>query len=79
MDKQALTASWAATEEDLRWVLTQVTLPAEKLDLADEFLDHNELGLSWELLVEAVTDQPPAVAERLEQARMRMGIPPRSS
>lgn len=79
MDKQVLAALWAATEEDLRWVLTQVTLPAEKLDLLDEFLDHNELGLARELLIEAVTDPPPAIAERLDQARIRMGFPPTSS
>lgn len=77
-----LIASWALTEADLRWVLSHVRLPDADRGWAIEWIDHNELGLAWELINECLSESPiersPEVAERMERARLRMGSVPQT-
>jgi hypothetical protein len=70
----AILRSWESTTSDLRWVLERVVIGREARRWAFEYLDHNELGLAWEAIAEALVDPAPAVAKRMERARRRMGI-----
>jgi hypothetical protein len=78
VSRQELWDSQSRTEDDLRWVLSKVTLPNATTRWIEELLDHNELGLAWESLSESLIDPTPDVQARLEQARERMGIALRS-
>jgi hypothetical protein len=60
--------------------LTQVVIPSDATEQITEYLDHNELGLGFETLVEALAElegrPPPAVMQSLREANERMGNPP---
>jgi hypothetical protein len=57
---------------------TTSTLPASKRTQAEEYLDHNELGLAWELIVESLVNHDikvaPPVRDRLESAAALMDL-----
>lgn len=71
-----LRRSWALTEADLRWVLGHQTLPTDVVETASEYLDHNELGLAWDVINSELPAPSPAVHERMEAARRRMESKP---
>lgn len=70
-----LERSWAETDADLRWVLAHVQLDPRRRREVEEWLDHNELGLAWEDLDVSLPNRSPEVADRMESARLRMGLP----
>lgn len=75
-ERAELRRSWAETDADLRWVIANAALEPGELDLAIEYLDHNELGLAWDVLDHALVERSDAVASRMEAARIRMGLAP---
>lgn len=72
-------ASWAANERDLHAAMEEVELDAKTRAEIAEYLDHNELGLAFATLVEALDERgvmPSAVAVELLRASYdRMGRP----
>jgi hypothetical protein len=76
MRTDEMIASWAATEADLRWVLAHSRVPADAARWVTEYLDHNELGLAYEVLVDNLQGPSPELQERLRSAATRMGLPP---
>jgi hypothetical protein len=70
---------WAATERDIRAALDQVEVGKEPTQWVNEYLLHNEFGLAFETLVEALdqlgTDPPVAAVARLRAAYERMERP----
>jgi hypothetical protein len=74
---------WAATERDLRAALAEVEIGPEPTKWVNEYLDHNELGLAFETLVEALdrlgTNTPAAAVARLRAAYERMERPAEGS
>lgn len=75
MDEPDPASSWAATEADLLYVLAQATLPAGCARWAAKNLDRNELGVAWQAISRCLSDPTPDVADRMEAARQRMGLP----
>jgi hypothetical protein len=65
---------WGQTEDDLRWVLSQVTMDEGGRFSVEDYLDHNELGLAWETIWFYVPNPDSEVAARLAQAGQRMGL-----
>ena len=78
-DRRDLVEQWAETERDLRAALAASDAGQEVSNSVAEYLDHNELGLAFETLVESLDqlegDRPDAVMERLATAYDRMGNP----
>jgi hypothetical protein len=78
-DRDELAASWAETERDLRAALAQVDVGADVSRWVTEYLDHNELGLAFATLVEALDQRsvapPRASLESLAAAYERMKRP----
>jgi hypothetical protein len=52
--RHAAAVIWAQTEAQLRIALGEVKVADTSRALVEEFLDHNELGLAFESLTEAV-------------------------
>ena len=73
-------ARWQRVEDELRGVLkaTGPALPASDRAQVEEYLDHNELGLAWELLVESLVNYDlkiaPPVRDRLKSAATLMDL-----
>jgi hypothetical protein len=78
-ERDKLIASWADTERDLRAALAQVDIEPEAELQAVEFLDHNELGLAFATIVEALDHSqaapPRSALESLAAAYERMERP----
>ena len=78
-ERDKLVASWADTERDLRAALAQVDIEPQAEQWAAEFLDHNELGLAFATIVEALDHcdvaPPRAAMESLAAAYERMERP----
>ena len=74
---------WAATERDLRAALAEVGVGTEPTEWVNEYLDHNELGLAFATLVEALdqleTNPSAAAVARLRSAYERMERPAEGS
>lgn len=78
-ERDKLVATWAATDRDLRAALAQADIAPESTRWAIEFLDHNELGLAFATLVEAIDEREappsPRAMESLAAAYERMERP----
>ena len=78
-ERDKLVASWADTERDLRAALAQLDIEPGASRWATELLDHNELGLAFATIVEALDNRdvapPRAVMESLAAAYERMERP----
>lgn len=75
MRSDELTGSWALTAADLRWVLDHADLPSDAVAQVRDFLLHNELGEAWTTLDVALPNRAPDIAQRMDAARERMGMP----
>lgn len=56
MDREELHASWRRTEANLRDAVSHQELPDDLRRLVLEFVDHNELGVAFEMLVSALVE-----------------------
>ena len=77
-ERNDLVEQWAETERDLRQALVGVATDlSETSSQVSEFLDHNELGLAFELIVYELdrleVNPPDETLERLRSAAERMG------
>jgi hypothetical protein len=81
-ERENLAERWAETERDLRAALARVDVGRDVNAAVIEYLDHNELGLAFDALVEALdqlgTDPSPVAMRHLQAANERMGSPPDS-
>ena len=50
-------ASWARVEKDIRQGMALQKLPPDAQEQANEFLDHNELGVAFELLTNVLVER----------------------
>ena len=74
MGDDALRASWAATDTDLRWVLAHSDLSEEGAEAVRMYLDHNELGEAYETLRFCLHEPSGEVRNRFDLAARRMGL-----
>jgi hypothetical protein len=69
---------WARVEGHLRAAVSTVEVDASTRRLTEEFLDHNELGLAFQILVGALAESgvtpPPEAQSHLEAAATEMGL-----
>jgi hypothetical protein len=77
-ERDDLAERHAATERDLRQALAGVAIDlSETSTQVEEYLDHNELGLAFELIVYELdrleVSPPDDTLERLRSAAERMG------
>lgn len=70
---------WERAESALRAALSQLRplIPPKDASFTEEFLDHNELGLAMDTLVEAtlassVSELPPGIQSHLRRASTEM-------
>jgi len=75
MNRHPLADSWEATEVDLRWVLRNADLDDQVVACAEDMIDHNELGEAWDVIDATLRGRSGEVAERMESAGSRMGLP----
>jgi len=79
-DREQLFQLWARVERELRATLELVGagIGADYIDQIKEFLDHNELGLAFEVLVEGLLESevagPQAAYDRLARAKSEMQL-----
>lgn len=78
MADEELRAIWALIENDLRAALSELPLSQPDLEMATEFLDHNELDVAFQWVVSALADAgdqlPPDARRYLAAAASRMGL-----
>ncbi len=76
--RDELRASWARVEADLLAVLDSVEVTDRARRWVLEFLDHNELGLAFEFLVDDLVESEVQLDditfERLERVAREMGV-----
>jgi hypothetical protein len=77
--RDAAATVWRHTEGQLRVALAEVDLIASARPLVEEFLDHNELGLAYESLTEAIAarrQMSSAGRQALASAAVLMAVDP---
>jgi hypothetical protein len=81
-ERENLAKQWAETEHDLRAALARVDVGSDVNAAVIDYLDHNELGLAFDTLIEALdqlgTNPSPVAIGHLQAANERMGNHPDS-
>jgi hypothetical protein len=82
MPDPELIKKWEAIERDLRSALAavRVDVPEEAANQVEEYLDHNELGLALEVLIECLLESdvkslPASALEELHRTHHEMEVP----